>query len=75
MTDLEKFIGCYKQFGVEIKTFEFDGKTRVVLIRDSDEYMHGEAATSSDKFGGYNGFFSELELDQNGKFLTQGFWE
>ena len=70
MTDLEKFIDTYKQFGIDIKFDEKDGIKIITLggcWEDSD--------THSDKFIGYSGFYSQLEFDKNGKFLNQGFWE
>jgi hypothetical protein len=69
MTDLEKFIETYKQFGIEIKTHNDGDKIRVDL-NGCEEY-----STISEKFGGYVGFYSDLEFTKDGKFVRQGFYE
>ena len=69
MTDLEKFIDTYRQFGIDVKTYEEDSKIKVTLNGWNDN------STESDKFDGYQGFYSELEFTKEGKFLRQGFWE
>jgi hypothetical protein len=68
MTDLEKFIDTYKQFGIDVKTFESESKI-IVNLNGWEDY-----STVSDKFGGY-GFFSEIQFTKEGKFLGQDFWE
>ena len=76
MTDLEKFIDTYKQFGIDVKTIEEDYKTTEedYNIR-IDLNGHDESSTESDKFDGYSGFCSDLEFTKEGKFIRQGFWE
>ena len=69
MTDLEKFIDTYTQFGIDVKFYEEDGKIRI------DLNGYGDSATESYKFDGYSGFCSDLEFTKEGKFLRQGFWE
>ena len=69
MTDLEKFIDCYKQFGIDIITETIEGNILVRLNPPSEKGTH------SDKFDGYMGFFSDLEFTKDGKFIKQGFWE
>jgi hypothetical protein len=69
MTDLEKFIDTYKQFGIEIKTKEENGKI-LVSLGGWDNH-----SSYSEKFSGYGGFFSDLEFTKDGKFISQGFWE
>jgi len=69
MTDLVKFIDTYKQFGIEVKTYEEDDKIKIDLNGWDDN------STTSDKFDGYSGFCSDLEFTKEGKFLRQGFWE
>ena len=69
MTDLEKFIDTYKQFGIEIKTYE-NTKGNIEINLNG----WNETPTESDRFDGYSGFFSELEFTKEGKFLKQGFW-
>jgi hypothetical protein len=69
MTDLDRFIGTYKQFGIDVNTSECDDKIVVYLNGDTDN------STKSDKFDGYQGFLSDIEFTKEGKFLRQGFWE
>ncbi len=70
MTDLEKFIDTYKQFGIELKVKEYDDCFTVYLNGGDMKYE-----TTSEKFDGYCGFFSDVDFDLNGKFLRQGFYE
>lgn len=69
MTDLEKFIDVYKQFGIDIKTRINGDKIRIKLGGGDDD------STKSAKFDGYGGFYSDLEFTIEGKFIRQGFWE
>jgi len=69
MTDLEKFIDTYKQFGIDVKTYEKNDKIMIELNG------YDEDSTKSDKFDGYSGFCSDLAFTKDGKFLRQGFWE
>jgi hypothetical protein len=70
MTDLEKFIDTYAQFGIVVKAVvNKDGNTQIFLNECSDR------GTESEKFDGFSGFISDIEFDKNGKFLRQGFWE
>jgi len=70
MTDLQKFIDTYKQFGIEIKTYENrKGNIEITLNGWEDD------DTKSEKFDGYSGFVSDLEFTKEGKFIRQGFWE
>ena len=72
MTDLEKFIDTYKQFGIEVKPFVYE---------DNDDYqwiiLNGceDNSSLSHKFDGYGCFYSDLKFDKDGKFIGQGFWE
>lgn len=73
MTDLEKFIDTYKQFGIEVKTYEnTDGNIEICL---TVEKIISADKTTSDKFDGYASFFSILEFTKEGKFLGQAFLE
>lgn len=72
MTDLEKFIDTYKQFGIEVKVVENEKLNLEVKLRLSYD---DNFATESDKFDGYSGFYSDLEFTKEGKFIRQGFWE
>lgn len=72
MTDLEKFIDLYKSFGIDVKVFKIaDSNQRVILGECYGERM----VTESDKFKGYNGFYSRLIFSPEGKFIEQGFYE
>lgn len=72
MTDLEKFIDCYKQFGIDVKTFtNVYGFIEITL---SNENL-GMGVTCDKRFCGYSAFFSTIEFTQNGEFVRQGFWE
>jgi hypothetical protein len=70
MTDLEKFIDTYKQFGIEIKTFEKTQGFVEILLNGG-----GDTATKSEKFDGYTCYFSSIIFTKEGKFVCQGFWE
>lgn len=70
MTDLERFIDTYKQFGIELKTYK--QKEDEICITLGGEC---ENSTKSDKFGGYSGFCSDVEFTKEGKFIKQYFWE
>ena len=72
MTDLEKFIDCYKQFGIDVMVNETDSGFKVLL---NDSYGGTMKETSCIDFDGYGGFFSDIDFDENGKFKRQGFWE
>lgn len=72
MTDLEKFIELYKGFGIDVKVFDTKRNTKAIMLSDSSYDFN---FTNSDKFDGYSGFFTDIEFDNNGKFLRQGFWE
>ena len=71
LTDLEMFIKTYKQFGIDIITYEEDGKILINLNGWADD----KESTHSEKLNGYAGFSSTLEFTLFGKFITQGFWE
>ncbi len=69
ITDLEKFIDTYKQFGIEIITYE-NTKGNIGIDLNGDE----NTSTQSNKFDGYRGFHSSLEFTKEGKFIKQSFW-
>lgn len=70
MTDLEKFIDTYKQFGINVKTFENNEGNIKINLNGRDD-----STTESEKFGGYILFYSTLEFTKEGKFIRQDFWE
>lgn len=73
MTDLEKFIDTYDQFGIKIKT-SVNLKGNIEIVLDAGRVVDCDI-TASDKFDGYSYFYSDLEFTKDGKFLRQGFWE
>jgi hypothetical protein len=66
MTDLEKFILLYESFGIHLISEK--------STKDSNIVVHLESFDNP-KFDGYFGFCSDVIFDENGKFLSQGFWE
>lgn len=70
MTDLEKFIDLYSQFGIDIITY-------VNICGNIEIHLNGDCgnSTHSDKFGGYKNSSSTIEFTSEGKFLKQDFWE
>jgi len=71
-TDLEKFIELYKSFGIDLKAHKIDDHQEIIM--GSSEY-YPKLISSSDKFDGYFGFYSDVYFDLNGKFIKQGFYE
>lgn len=72
MTDLENFVLLYKSFGIDcIVSKTPDGIQQIILA----ESQVDKGSTTSEKFGGYNQFYSTVEFDAVGKFVRQGFWE
>ena len=72
MTDLEKFVALYRDFGIECVVIPGD-TTQSIRLSESD-YLT-DSPTTSEKFDGYAGFYTEIVFDLNGKFINQGFWE
>jgi hypothetical protein len=65
MTDLERFIDLYKQFGIDLTYYtNKEGNIEIKL-----------STYDSDKFDGYCDFHSIVEFTSDGKFIKQGFWE
>jgi len=71
MTDLEAFVALYKRFGINVNVIKNQTDYHVLL----SESAFIDTATSSDKFSGYSCFYSRIEFNKDGKFITQGFWE
>jgi len=69
MTDLANFLKLYQSFGIKCTVYK-DGDKQCITLGDT-----GVNTTTSEKFTGYSGFCSEIEFDNDGKFLTQGFYE
>lgn len=47
----------------------------VLAAHNEDGFTKVDDASSSEKFEGYEGFYSKITFDKDGKFLKQGFWE
>ena len=68
-SDLEKFVGLYKSFGIDLKP----SKHTTTIYGGNYDVFLGE--NISDKFGGYSGFESNVVFDKDGKFIRQAFYE
>jgi hypothetical protein len=78
MTDLEAFIDLYARFGIDCKVETEDSNTHqfiILLVEDSLLPSATSETKSSGKLTGYNGFYSRIEFDENGKFVQQEFLE
>lgn len=78
LTDLERFVSLYKDFGIECEVEE------VNLSEDSDDehfvrekhiVLTRDESFSERKLEGYSGFYTIIKFDWEGNFITQGFWE
>lgn len=78
MTDLEKFLALYKEFGVELDVPTVC--TEIELDECRERPRPGDLIVSleqgaDEKLDGYGGFYSLVVFDKDGKFVKQGFWE
>jgi hypothetical protein len=80
MTDIERFVELYRSLGIECVInqrhkitwpLSFDG---VEILMGYDLYSPGGETTESDKFFGYSGLYTCVRFDNNGKFISQGFF-
>lgn len=69
-TDLERFKELYLSFGIELNhTAEPDDG-------EIDIKLNGWGSNARDQFDeSYQGFYSLVTFDKNGKFIKQGFFE
>ena len=82
-SDLFEFVKLYKRFEIELRIGAFEltkGSGEYVyqiqmISSDSLAYSADSHKTESEKFDGYNRFYSEIHFDNDGKFIKQGFWE
>jgi hypothetical protein len=63
MTDLEKLIETYKQFGIDLEPIDNNG---IICIKFG--------CHDNDKFGGYYDHYTIVEFTKEGKFIRQSFW-
>lgn len=77
MTDLDKFVALYKSFGIRcfINTRVDSNITTQHIYLDGVRFDDGRKPTTSRKFDGHPGFYSEVLFNSKGKFICQGFWE
>lgn len=80
-TDLQKFIELYESFGITLKPCpeKYVDNVNLTITKYYTVCMNlpedSEYNGASDKFCGYSGFFSEVRFDEEGKFISQGFYE
>jgi hypothetical protein len=74
MTDLERFLVFYNKVGIELKPVKNNDSNNIIFRFGKDEHNDNEINTS-DKFNGYNGFYSDIAFTRFGAFVRQGFWE
>lgn len=72
MSDLENFVNLYKSFGIDCIINKKENEQVIILSGSGNTDMK---ETSSSKFDGYGGFYSDVKFDLDGKFISQGFWE
>jgi len=65
MTDLEKFIELYKSVGIDLAPITDDDG----LCLKIEQGNHG------DLVDGYSSFFTLINFDLSGEFVSQGIWE
>jgi len=71
-TDLEKFKELYKSLGIELVVSETED---VLVVKIGTDLHRDNDLTVSEKFTGWNGFYSDIQFTKEGKFISQGFWE
>lgn len=71
MSDLDKFLALYKGFGIDLGVIQEDGEQRVILAA----WPAPPGANLHPLFGGYQGFYTRVRFDAEGKFLGQDFYE
>lgn len=64
MTDKEKLIKLFDEFGIGYDVGEYNDGTQRVLLEKGNK-----------KVIGYSGFFTEFYFDGEGKFIEVGIWE
>jgi hypothetical protein len=79
-TDLQAFVNLYKKFGIDCRVNVLSDR-QTIIIGDS-EYLFKNTAKdgeywtwAKDKIEGYDGFYTVITFDLEGKFISQGVWE
>jgi hypothetical protein len=74
MTDLEKFIDLYSQFGIKcVVTRLLDGN-QFITFQIPDANKTDPAVTYSHKFAGYENVYTDVIFNKKGEFSGQSFW-
>ena len=73
MRDIDRFIELYKSIGVDLKINVDEKGNRYIMI--GEENTFDSEVTTSKLFTGYLGFYSIIMFDDDGKFISQGFYE
>lgn len=73
MTQLEKFVALYREFGIDCVVVSVpSGGSKIILGEGPDQ---GER-TDSEKFhDSYMGFYARIYFDADGNFVSQSFLE
>ena len=74
MTDLEIFIEIYKSIGIELHIIETND-TKELCFGFKDRFLPNDDMDTHEKFGGFQGFYTQIVFNLDGEFLQQNFWE
>lgn len=72
MTDLQKFQDLYKSLGIELIVNRTE---ELFIVKLSGDFYGNYKMTTSDKFKGFFNFYSDIQFDLDGNFISQGFWK
>jgi hypothetical protein len=61
--DLDKFIDLYQSLGITVKPIKRENGELYIKLDQGDGFI------------GYGFFYSIIDFDRDGKFISQGFWE
>jgi hypothetical protein len=74
MTDLEKFVDLYAQFGIKCIVSKLDDGKQFITFQIPDPVRNDPVITYSHKFAGYENVYTDVIFDRDGRFLSQGYW-
>lgn len=75
MTDKEKLIELLKSFDIKFGDIKDSYKQGDNHINFGYNVYNDDSFPKCDKVGGYMGFYTSFEFDEDGKFVTVGAWE
>lgn len=77
MTDLQKFLELYRSVGIEpeINPDQESDFSWVTPMVDRGTVLVLCGSTDANKTDGYMNFFTRIDFDKDGNFISQGFWE